>query len=112
MSSFTTRPLYGGAIIASLPSAFRDARSLLYIPRLYHKPQLTPFHSTIREIPDNQEVYLDADGYASITFDILEHVPEPSNEDALTYHFEDLTDDTGDETETVKKGSARLEKMP
>lgn len=51
--------------------------------------------SQIREIPDHQEVYLDRDGFTSITIDILERVDHPAtDEEALTYHLLDITDET------------------
>jgi hypothetical protein len=105
--SFTNTPLFGGAITVDIPSNFADTRSVsqsaLLIPTP-HAPtspfettQLTP-HSQIREVPDHQEVYLDADGYSSLVIEILERVHKPSNAEALQYHFADLIDGTGDST--------------
>ena len=48
-------------------------------------------HSTIRQVPDNQEVYLDTDGFASLTFDINERVSHlPTDREALEYHVADI----------------------
>lgn len=85
MSSFKTTPLFGGALTASLPSHFADV-------------------SQLRQVPDNQEVYIDKDGYTSIIFEICERVgPAGSSPEidgrALTTHLEDLV---GDEVDTVK----------
>ncbi|KAF2175550.1 Mog1p/PsbP-like protein [Zopfia rhizophila CBS 207.26] len=91
--SFKHTELYGGAITVDLPVGFGDA-------------------SDIRQIPDHQEVYLDASGYTSIVFDILERVEKPTNEEALQYHFADLIDGTGDETNVLNQGSAKMEKIP
>ncbi len=60
--------------------------------------------STIREVPDNQEVYLDKDGFTSIIFDITQRVGasgEGLERDgrALTTHLEDLV---GEDADTVK----------
>lgn len=60
--------------------------------------------SKIRQIPDNQEVWMDKDGYTSIIFDITERVgPEGSGPEidgrALTTHLEDIV---GDDIDTVK----------
>ncbi|KAL5121112.1 hypothetical protein ACEQ8H_000963 [Pleosporales sp. CAS-2024a] len=74
--SFTNTPLFGGAITVDLPSHFADT-------------------SQIREVPDHQEVYLDADGYSSIVIEMLEYVDKSSDEEALQYHFADLVDDDG-----------------
>lgn len=80
--TFRLTPLYGGAITASLPTSFKDASSL-------------------RQIPDHQEVYIDSDGYSSIVVDILEYVAKDTDEDALQYHFHDLVDGTGDSTNVI-----------
>ncbi|KAK5195989.1 hypothetical protein LTR16_006848, partial [Cryomyces antarcticus] len=47
----------------------------------------------IRQIPDAQEVFLDADGFTSIIFDITERVlsdPGKTDRDALLFHFEEI----------------------
>ena len=47
--------------------------------------------SNIRQVPDNQEVYLDENGFTSLTFDITERVSHLSTDkDALDYHFADI----------------------
>ncbi|TKA66256.1 hypothetical protein B0A49_08428 [Cryomyces minteri] len=66
--------LFGGAITVKIPSNFIDA-------------------SNIRQVPDAQEVFLDADGFTSIIFDITERVlsdPGKTDRDALLFHFEDI----------------------
>ncbi|CAF9923401.1 MAG: hypothetical protein ALECFALPRED_002374 [Alectoria fallacina] len=64
--------LFGGAITADIPSNFADV-------------------SNIRQVPNNQEVYLDINGFTSLTFDITERVSHVStNKDALEYHFADI----------------------
>jgi len=55
-------------------------------------------------VPDNQEVYIDKDGFTSIIFEICERVgPSGSSAEidgrALTTHLEDLV---GDDADTVK----------
>ena len=56
-------------------------------------------------MPDNQEVYIDKDGFTSIIFDITERVGSSSSGSletdgrALTTHLEDLV---GDDADTVK----------
>ncbi len=48
-------------------------------------------HSNIRQVPDNQEVYLDKNGFTSLTFDITERVSHLSTDkEALEYHFADI----------------------
>jgi len=85
MTTFRTTPLFGGALIVELPSSFADV-------------------STIRQVPDHQEVYLDKDGFTSIIFDITERVGLPGKGPAIdgaamTTHLEDIVDS---ETDTVK----------
>jgi len=93
--------LFGGAIICDIPSNFADV-------------------STLRQVPDHQEVFLDKDGFTSIVFDITEWVgPEGSDEKidgtAMTVHLDEIVD--GD-LETVKVWSmtrtefSELEKIP
>ncbi|KAE8844885.1 hypothetical protein PTNB85_03150 [Pyrenophora teres f. teres] len=90
---FTNTPLYGGAITMDLPSNFADA-------------------SQFRQIPDNQEVYLDNAGYSSIVVEILEYVEKPSDEEALQYHFADLVDGTGDATTVIEQTGASMKSLP
>ncbi|EDU45890.1 Mog1 domain containing protein [Pyrenophora tritici-repentis] len=90
---FTNTPLYGGAITVDLPSSFADA-------------------SQIRQIPDNQEVYLDNSGYSSIVVEILEYVDKSSDEEALQYHFADLVDGTDDATTVVEQVGASMKSLP
>ncbi|KAI1862425.1 hypothetical protein JX265_009139 [Neoarthrinium moseri] len=84
MAAFKSTPLYGGALICDLPTTFADV-------------------SLLREVPDNQEVYIDKDGFTSIVFDITERVggkgsgPEIDGR-ALTTHLEDVVGDDIDRT--------------
>lgn len=49
------------------------------------------FHSNIRQIPDNQEVFLDVNGFSSLTFDLTERVTQfATDKEALEYHFSDI----------------------
>ncbi|KAL7923143.1 hypothetical protein ACQKWADRAFT_290086 [Trichoderma austrokoningii] len=85
MSSYKNIPLYGGAITCDLPKHFADV-------------------SKLRQVPDNQEVWIDKDGFTSIIFDISERVggagssPEIDGR-AMTTHLEDMV---GSDIDTVK----------
>ncbi|KAL9136418.1 MAG: hypothetical protein Q9175_002377 [Cornicularia normoerica] len=64
--------LFGGAITAKIPSNFTDV-------------------SNLRQVPDSQEVYLDKNGFTSLTFDITERVSHLlTDKEALEYHFADI----------------------
>ncbi|KAL9941642.1 multicopy suppressor of ts gsp1 [Verticillium nonalfalfae] len=85
MTRYKNTLLYGGALVSDLPEKFADV-------------------SKLRQVPDNQEVYIDQDGFTSIIFDITERVgpsgtgPEIDGR-ALTTHLEELV---GSEVDTVK----------
>jgi len=85
MPEYINTPLFGGAITCDLPAKFADV-------------------SKLRQVPDNQEVWIDQDGFTSIIFDITERVggsgsgPEVDGR-AMTTHLEDMV---GSDIDTVK----------
>ncbi|CAG9980760.1 unnamed protein product [Clonostachys byssicola] len=85
MVAYKSVPLFGGAIVSDLPDHFADV-------------------SKLREVPDNQEVWIDKDGFTSIIFDITERVGGPGTGPeidgrALTTHLEELV---GGDIDTTK----------
>ena len=62
---YTVVPLYGGAFSISIPSRFDDA-------------------STVRDIPNHQEVFVDGDTDQSIIIE-LNSVTDLPGEDAIRY---------------------------
>ena len=62
-------------------------------------------------MPDNQEVYLDKDGFTSVVFDILERVGKPDIE-ALKFHLHDIVEDDANETKVWTTGEAHFSKLP
>lgn len=72
---------------------------------------LTLMYSDIRQVPDNQEVFLDKDGFTSVVFDILERVEKPDI-DALKYHLQDIVDDDADKTQTWSSNTAMMARLP
>ena len=85
MPQFRNTPLFGGAIVCDLPEKFADV-------------------SKLRQVPDNQEVWIDQDGFTSIIFDITERVGAPGTGPeidgrAMTTHLEDMV---GSDIDTVK----------
>jgi len=96
--SYRSTPLFGGALIADLPTTFADV-------------------STIRQVPDNQEVYLDKDGFTSIIFDITERVgPSGSSDEldgeALTTHLEEIVESDLDAIKVWSTTRTRFSKLP
>ncbi|GAB7331771.1 hypothetical protein MBLNU13_g03736t1 [Cladosporium sp. NU13] len=96
MSGFKPVELFGGAITADFPATFGDV-------------------SNIRQVPDNQEVYLDGEGFASVVVEILEREEKLDNE-ALEYHLRDLVeddeDDAAEKTKVWWTGEAVGGKLP
>lgn len=63
-------------------------------------------------MPDHQEVYLDKEGFTSLTFDILERVDSVANdEEALKFHLEDIADSEG-QRQVVSSGGVKLPHLP
>ncbi|KAJ3317725.1 hypothetical protein HDV06_001279 [Boothiomyces sp. JEL0866] len=75
------RPLFGGAIKSIIPHTFIDA-------------------SETRQIPDNQEVFLDPNSNTSIIIEILEPTGLPLLQSGLK-HFELLAQDNEAETFSI-----------
>jgi len=98
MTTFSSTPLFGGALIVDLPSKFADV-------------------STIRQVPDHQEVYLDKDGFTSIIFDITERVGVAGSGPAvdgaaLTTHLEDIVDSEIDIVKVWKTTTTQFSRLP
>lgn len=98
MTTFRSTPLFGGALIVDLPSTFTDI-------------------STIRQVPDHQEVYLDKDGFTSIIFDITERVGLPGSGPAtdgaaMTTHLEDIVDSDIDTVKVWSTSDTQYSKLP
>jgi Ran-interacting Mog1 protein len=73
--------------------------------------------STIRQVPDHQEVYLDKDGFTSIIFDITERVGLPGTGPAvdgaaLTTHLEDIVASDIDTVKVWKTANTQFSKLP
>ena len=70
-------------------------------------------NSEIRQVPDNQEVYLSTSGFTSLTIDLCERVTSTATDaDALSYHFDDVVAE-GDSKQIFKTDtSTMLPKFP
>lgn len=104
--SYKKIELYGGAITVELPAGYGDAR-FAFCSSASAIISLTGY-SQIREVPDHQELYLDENGYSGVIFEILEYVEKPTDAEALQYHFADLVDGTGDETNMLEQSNATM----
>jgi hypothetical protein len=81
-AAMRTVELYGGAMRACLPAAMVDV-------------------SDFRQVPDNQEVYADADTGASLIVELLGWQREVANADAGTFFYHDLAKDNGCPVEQI-----------
>ncbi|KAM7540960.1 hypothetical protein Aperf_G00000035759 [Anoplocephala perfoliata] len=72
-NGFSQQSLYGGALQICLPSPVIDA-------------------SNFRQVPDNQEVFVNPTNNQSIIVDILEAVPEADLTEAVKLHFQEIAD--------------------
>jgi hypothetical protein len=91
--TFQSTSLFGGAISASLPTSFVNA-------------------SRFRQVPDNQEVFVEPrnDAPVSVIFDLLERAPPASGREAMIYHLEDVRDEN-DRTRILGLKEEKLAKM-
>ncbi|KAI8065887.1 hypothetical protein BC940DRAFT_334405 [Gongronella butleri] len=76
------QPLFGGAISTSIKSSYLDA-------------------SQIRQIPDNQEVFVDMNTQQSLIIELLEKV-EHLNEEAARFHFEQIAEHNNASNYSIK----------
>ncbi|CAM0140210.1 hypothetical protein VKS41_007788 [Umbelopsis sp. WA50703] len=83
-STLTERPLFGGALSAPISTSFLDA-------------------SQIRQIPDNQEVFVDGSTEQSLIIELLQLLAEAQGEDVAKYHFQQLAEDNEAAEATVNR---------
>ncbi|CAG9574398.1 putative Ran-binding protein [Leishmania major strain Friedlin] len=76
MAATRTVDLYGGAMRISLPQTMIDV-------------------SDFRQVPDNQEVYTDADTGASVIVELLRRQTHVCNSEAGAFFYHDLAKDNG-----------------
>ncbi|KAH8595176.1 hypothetical protein B0O99DRAFT_623397 [Bisporella sp. PMI_857] len=98
MATYRSTRLFGGALTVDLPSSFVDV-------------------STMRQVPDHQEVYLDKDGFTSIIFDITERVGKAGSSPAIdgaamTTHLEDIVDSDTDAVKVWSTANTVFSKLP
>eukprot|EP00475_Leptophrys_vorax_P026014 TRINITY_DN36442_c0_g1_i1.p1 TRINITY_DN36442_c0_g1~~TRINITY_DN36442_c0_g1_i1.p1 ORF type:complete len:251 (+),score=16.42 TRINITY_DN36442_c0_g1_i1:274-1026(+) len=71
VNDFRSQPLFGGAILADIPTRFQDV-------------------SDFREVPDNQEVFADGARDESVVVELLERKADVADADAATWFLSDL----------------------
>lgn len=79
------RALFGGAFSLDIPPRFSDV-------------------SGVRQIPDNQEVFVDQNTDQSVIIEILEQVDSATDGDAAKFHFGVLAEDNGAPDSIVEGG--------
>jgi len=101
------------AVPSPLTSPRASATSGPQYPEHYHYVyQTNVSHSSIRQVPDHQEVYLDSNGFTSIIFDITERVENvATDEEALKFHFDDIVSGSAEGTQYFHPGIATLARM-
>lgn len=113
-TAFSSTPLFGGAFTVDLPSTFGDVRyAAQRVSIIFWLIRI----STIRQVPDSQEVYLDKEGFTSIIFDITERVGPPGSTDAtdgraLTIHLEEIVDSDTDTLKVWSTTHTQFSKLP
>jgi hypothetical protein len=80
----STKPLFGGAIRMMIPDNYRDVRFV-------ESTALPISHSSdFRQVPDNQEAFVDADGESSIIIELMEAVETNDLVQCSETHFMEL----------------------
>ncbi|PFH33783.1 Ran-interacting Mog1 protein [Besnoitia besnoiti] len=87
-------PLFGGAMTCHLPETFKDV-------------------SSIRQVPDNQEVFMDMSSERSLVIEVVEYQETVSDADAARFFFCDLAKENGSTdaqlvSSSMWKASARI----
>ncbi|CAG8467273.1 7722_t:CDS:2 [Acaulospora colombiana] len=92
---FTRRELFGGAIATFIPENFVDI-------------------SDVRDVPDNQEVFVNVETDQSIIVEILQHVNTDSDEAAIRHHFMALAadNDAEEHSDIQKVELAAIPRLP
>ncbi|EWC48250.1 hypothetical protein DRE_02354 [Drechslerella stenobrocha 248] len=72
--TFAAKELFGGAILASVPSTWMDM-------------------SDIRQVPDNQESFIDTTGFGTLIFELNERVDQGDEEASIKFHLSDIFED-------------------
>ncbi len=85
METTEERALFGGAIVASVPSRFIDVRYFTHLIQVIKI--LTIFYSNFREVPDNQEVLVDEKTDQSLIVELLSMDDIPDSEVIITTNF-------------------------
>eukprot|EP00803_Ostreobium_quekettii_P006780 evm.model.scf_141.10 EVM.evm.TU.scf_141.10 scf_141:136027-136755(-) len=71
-----TRPLFGGAIEASIPKRFTDV-------------------ANVRPVPDNQEVFADGERDQSLIFEVVQYQAQVADRDAADFFWRDVAQCNG-----------------
>ncbi|KAI2851739.1 hypothetical protein CBS11350_946 [Aspergillus niger] len=78
-TTYTSQPLYGGAIKGLIPKGWLDA-------------------SNLRQIPDHQELYLSPTTLSTLIYEINEYVPDSTSQETLSKHSDLFAPATGGTT--------------
>lgn len=73
--------LFGDAIVAELPNDLVDVSYVFGI--LWFRLFRNAVHRSLRQVPDNQEVFLYPDSNVSIVIEVLQRVSKPIDAEAV-----------------------------
>ncbi|KAJ4835489.1 hypothetical protein Tsubulata_015478 [Turnera subulata] len=90
VDSCSERPLFGGAISSAFPLRFQDV-------------------SNIRQVPDNQEVYVDPNRDESLIFELLEFKHDVPDNGSAAWFLQDLANEQDAEGFTLLEQSGVVE---
>ncbi|KDP41182.1 hypothetical protein JCGZ_15589 [Jatropha curcas] len=86
----TERPLFGGAIVSTFPVRFQDV-------------------SNVRQVPDNQEVFVDPARDESLIFELLDFKHDVADNGSATWFLQDLANEQDAEGCTLIEQSGVVE---
>ncbi|EPS42482.1 hypothetical protein H072_3611 [Dactylellina haptotyla CBS 200.50] len=80
---------------ASAAETFTPPRGNCYrSSELYDINFILKIYSDIRQVPDNQECFIDIKGLATMIFEINERVEKENDEEAVKFHLSDIFEDS------------------
>jgi hypothetical protein len=102
-------------VVLSSPTCQPGLQTSGMVTTASHHEHSNNIISNIRQVPDHQEIYLDANGFTNVIVEINQRVPADearTDIEALKYHFKDIVSTETDEVKFWGEDRAKLNKMP